>query len=124
MASYARWAGDDTGAVACKSPILLMSSASPRLEAGICASGCAAILLLLSGMGFFFACGRCPGGVLISGERDFCWTSPTKHASRLAASFGVGVASRQLACATVSPAFAAMTVGLGVLLWSATRAAS
>jgi hypothetical protein len=55
MASYTPLDADDTGAAGGAIPILYMRSTPPRLEVGMCANGCAAIRLLLTGRGLLVA---------------------------------------------------------------------
>jgi hypothetical protein len=92
MASYARLDVDEVGVACDRVPILFMRSTSPRLEVGTCASGWAAIHLLLVGRGLLVAA-FCLSRVAIKGDLHLSCTSSINRARRQAASRSVGVAS-------------------------------
>lgn len=75
IALYARWEVGVTGGAGGGTPIFLSRRTSPLLEAGMCASGCAAILELLVGMRDRFAGGFYLGGLARIGDRRLTWTS-------------------------------------------------
>jgi hypothetical protein len=84
----------EAGAAGGATPNLCLRSTLPRLEAGMCASGWAAIRLLLPLTGRGLVVGAfCRGGVASKGDLRLTCTSSTNRVRRRAASPGVGVAS-------------------------------
>ena len=85
---------DESGAVGGAIPSRLFRRTSPRLEAGMCANGWAAIRLLLGRTGGgLLTCVLYRGGEAIRGSSRSTRTSSRKLARRRAASSDVGVSS-------------------------------
>ena len=79
MASYAPLDTDEIGVAGSMMPIFFMSSSSPCLAVGLCASGWVAMHLLLIGRRHFVVATFCLGGLVINnGDFRLCCTSSVK----------------------------------------------